>query len=105
MSDNGAYVNRREFVKVSAIAGGGLLMGFRLGEASQQAPASFRPNAFVRIAPDGAITLTCHRNEMGQDVHTSLAMLLAEELGVDPRRVTVVRAPVDPAYNHAAIGA
>lgn len=99
---NNGQVSRRDFIKASAVAGGGLLIGFRLGESALQAPASFRPNAFVRIAPDGAITLTCHRNEMGQDVHTSLAMLLSEELAVDPRRVRVVQAPVDAAYNHVA---
>lgn len=96
-------VTRRDFLKVSALASGGLLIGFRLEATS--APAPFTPNAWVTIAPDGKITLTCHRNEMGQDVHTSLSMLLAEELGVDPRRVTVVQAPVDPIYINAMLGA
>ena len=97
-------ITRRDFLKVSALASGGLLIGFRLGEATS-APAPFKPNAWVTIAPDGSITLTCHRNEMGQDVHTSLSMLLAEELGVDPRRVTVVQAPVEPVYINAMLGA
>jgi isoquinoline 1-oxidoreductase beta subunit len=98
-------VSRRDFLKVSAVAGGGLLMGFKLGEAAQQSAASFKPNAWVSIAPDGAITLTCHRNEMGQDVHTSLSMLLAEELSVDPRRVRVVQAGADATvYGNAMLG-
>jgi isoquinoline 1-oxidoreductase beta subunit len=102
---NNGSVTRRDFLKVSAVAGGGLLMGFRLGEAAQQGAAPFKPNAWVTIASDGAITLTCHRNEMGQDVHTSLSMLLAEELGVDPRRVRVVQAPANAAiYGNAMLG-
>ena len=96
-------ITRRDFLKVSAIAGGGMLIGLRLEATS--APAPFTANAWVTIAPDGSVTLTCHRNEMGQDVHTSLSMLLAEELGVDPRRVKVVQAPVDPVYVNAMLGA
>ncbi len=96
-------ITRRDFLKVSAIAGGGMLIGLRL--EANSAPTSFKANAWVTIAPDGSVTLTCHRNEMGQDVHTSLSMLLAEELGVDPRRVNVVQAPVDPVYVNAMLGA
>ena len=97
-------VTRRDFLKVSAVASGGLLLGFRLGDAAQEF-ATFKPNAWVSIEPDGSVTLTCHRNEMGQDVHTSLSMLLAEELGVDPRRVRVVQAPPDAVYINTMLGA
>ena len=97
-------VTRRDFLKVSAVAGGGLLLGFRLGDAASTS-TTFKPNAWVSIEPDGGITLTCHRNEMGQDVHTSLSMLLAEELGVDPRRVRVVQAPTDAVYINTMLGA
>ncbi|HTL05408.1 MAG TPA: molybdopterin cofactor-binding domain-containing protein [Gemmatimonadales bacterium] len=95
-------VTRRDFLKVSALAGGGMLIGFRLGEAQPAGPV--RANAWVTIAPDGAITITCGRAEMGQDVYTSLSMLLAEELAVDPRRVRVIHAPADPAYVNTMIG-
>ena len=99
-------LTRRDFLKVTALAGGGMVIGFRLDRAAaQQAAPPFKPNAWVSIAPSGIVTLTCHRNEMGQDVHTSLSMLLAEELGVDPRRVTVVQAPADPVYVNSALGA
>ena len=96
---------RRDFLKVSALAGGGMLVGFRLGETEAQQPASFKANAWVTIAGNGTVTLTCHRNEMGQDVYTSLSMLLAEELAVDPRRVRVVHATADPVYVNTAMGA
>jgi CO/xanthine dehydrogenase Mo-binding subunit len=97
-------LTRREFLKVSAAAGGGLLIGFSFGDASAQAAGSLKPNAWVEINPDGTVVLTCHRNEMGQDVHTSLAMLLAEELEVDPRSVKVVQAGVDPVYINKLLG-
>lgn len=99
-----ATVTRRDFLKVTAVAGGGMLIGLRLGAASAQA-APFKANAWISLAADGTVTLTCGRNEMGQDVYTSLSMLLAEELGVDPRGVTVLHAPADPAYVNTAIGA
>jgi CO/xanthine dehydrogenase Mo-binding subunit len=98
-------VTRRDFLKVSAVAGGGMLIGFRLDQAAADQATSSTLNAWVSIAPDGAVTLTCHRSEMGQDVYTSLSMLLAEELAVDLRRVKVVQAPVAPVYVNTAIGA
>jgi CO/xanthine dehydrogenase Mo-binding subunit len=98
-------VTRRDFLKVSAVAGGGMLIGFRLEQAGADQAAPSPLNAWVSIAPDGAVTLTCHRSEMGQDVYTSLSMLLAEELAVDLRRVKVVHAPVAPAYVNTAMGA
>jgi isoquinoline 1-oxidoreductase subunit beta len=101
-------VSRRDFVRVSAVVGGGLLVGFRFSDAHAQEPADaagLTANAWIRIAPDGAVTFTCGRSEMGQDVYTSLSMILAEELGVDPRKVTVLHAPVDPAYVNNALGA
>ena len=81
-------VSRRDFLKVSAVAGGGLLIGFRLEDASAQA-GPFKPNAWVTIAPDGRRHPDLHRNEMGRR-HTSLHKLLAEELAL-PRRVKVCR--------------
>ena len=99
-------VTRRDFMKVSAAVGGGLLIGFRFAtEASAQPVAALTANAWIRIAPDGVVTFTCGRSEMGQDVYTSLSMILAEELAVDPRKVTVLHAPADPAYVNNALGA
>ena len=97
-------VTRRQFLKVTALAGGGLMIGFRFGAMDAEA-APLDPNAWVKVEPSGKVTLVCQRNEMGQDVHTSLTMLLAEELGVDPRRVTVVQASANPAYVNNLLGA
>ena len=95
---------RRDFLTVSAVIGGGMLLGFRL-DAMAPTAATFKANAWISIDPDGTVTFTCGRSEMGQDVYTSLSMLLSEELGVDPRRVKVLHAPADPAYVNTAIGA
>lgn len=100
-------LSRREFLKVSAVAGGGLLIGFRLGaiaDARAAAATAFAPNAWVTVHPSGEIELVCMRTEMGQDVHTSLTMLLAEELAVDPRTVKVVQAGADPVYINKLLG-
>jgi CO/xanthine dehydrogenase Mo-binding subunit len=102
-----ASESRRTFLKVSVAAGGGMMIALRFGAVAEAEAADapvVSPNAWVTIRPDGGIVLTCHRNEMGQDVHTSLAMLLTEELGVDPRRVTIVQAGVDAVYINAMLG-
>src|SRR5262245_60882890 len=63
--------------------------------ALPRATEPLQPNLFVRIDPDGAITLTVHRSEMGQGVRTALAMLLAEELEADWTKVRVEQSPAD----------
>ncbi len=103
-------INRREFLKTGAAATGGLVIALHFStltpsETALAAPASeFAPNAFVRIAPDGGITVIIGKSEMGQGVYTSLPMLLAEELDADWTRVRCEFAPVDPAYNHTVFG-
>src|SRR5436189_3005821 len=104
---------RRDFIRASAIAGGGLLLGFRLPTHSRLtsalaslAPAaeSFAPNAWIRIAADGAISIVADRSEMGQGVNTALPMLIAEELDADWNSIRIEHAPVDPVYNNRLFG-
>jgi isoquinoline 1-oxidoreductase beta subunit len=97
-------LSRRSFISVTAAAGGGLLLGFRLPGRAPSAPAperdaagTFAPNAFIRIDPDGRITLIMHKVEMGQGTYTSMPMLLAEELEVDLSQVQLEHAPPDDA--------
>ena len=101
-------MERREFLKVTVGASGGLLIGFYLPfeGAAAAAPAGevFKPNAFVRIAPDETISVVCNHSEMGQGVYTSLPMLLADEMDADWTKVRYEPAPVDPAYNHPVFG-
>ena len=104
--------SRREFLKASATLSSGVLLGFRLPDATRAAAQTtagaaatdFVPNAFIRISRANVVTILVNKAEMGQGVYTSLPMLIAEELEVDLRRVKVVAAPVDPAYNHPVFG-
>jgi isoquinoline 1-oxidoreductase beta subunit len=103
-------MERREFLKFSLAAGGGLLIGFSLPEADMLATAQaqsatvFMPNAFVRIGTDDRVTVIVNHSEMGQGVYTALPMLLAEELDADWNKVGFESAPVDPKYNHPVFG-
>jgi len=99
------HTSRRQFLKASAAAGGGLIVGLYLpGRDFAAERKAVVTNAWVRIAPDNTITLICHRNEMGQDVYTSLALLVAEELDVDVTRVRIEQAPVEAVYANALLG-
>src|SRR4029077_21021974 len=87
-------LSRRSFLEVSAAAGGALLIGFSL---PARFAGEFAPNAFIRIAPDGVVTLVMHKVEMGQGTYTAMSMLLAEELEVDLSQVRLEHAPADDA--------
>ena len=101
-------ITRRDFLKTSAVIGGGLTLGFAFPGAVSQANAAgtlHTPNAWVHIADDNTITLISARSEMGQGVYTALPMLIAEELGVDIRKIKVAIAPPGAVYSNAMLGA
>lgn len=97
-------LTRRTFLRVSAATGGGMLLGLYAeplraavaGLAPSPTRADFVPNAYIRIAPDGAVTLMAKNPEVGQGIKTSLPMIIAEELEVPWETVTVEQAPNDP---------
>ena len=106
-----ATVTRREFLKTGAAAGTTLVIGFYLPALEREArgapepPAPFRPNAWIEIQTDGAVSIWTGRSEMGQGVKTAMPMIVAEELEADWRRVQVVQADADPAYgNQTTVG-
>jgi isoquinoline 1-oxidoreductase beta subunit len=108
MSATKLSFNRRDFLRTSAAAGGGLLISVylpKLARANNTAPATtFAPNAFIRIGSDDTITVIINKSEMGQGPYTSLPMLAAEELEADWSKVRYEPAPVDAVYNHPVFG-
>src|SRR2546423_13129976 len=97
-------LSRRSFFKVVGGVGASFALGsFAFGCTSEavaiaetkKARAVFAPNVFMKIDPDGAVTVTVIRSEMGQGVRTSMAMLLAEELDADWTKVKVEQATGD----------
>ena len=100
---------RREFLKSASLGTGVAVLSMYVpgmgGKEAQAAGSMHTPNVWVHIADDNTITLISHMSEMGQGVHTSLPMLIAEELNVDINKVKVTTAPADPAYVNGLLGA
>jgi len=91
-------LDRRDFLKVSTVAGAGLMLGFYLpSKENGLTPASdFAPNAFIKIEPSGTVTIAVAKSEMGQGVRTSLPMIVAEELDADWSKVRVEQSDAHP---------
>ena len=93
-----SQVSRRQFVQVSALAGGGILIASfePLNRLETLAQASdFSPNAYIKLTPDGFVTIIAKNPEIGQGVKTMLPMLIAEELDVDWNKVRVEQGDLD----------
>ncbi|MEL6536164.1 MAG: molybdopterin cofactor-binding domain-containing protein [Bacteroidota bacterium] len=97
-------VGRRSFLKTSALAGGGLMISFswlascKPGEEEQalQMPDEwFELNGFIKIGENGVVTIMSPNPEIGQNVKTSMPMIVAEELDVDWDHVVVEQAPLN----------
>ncbi len=103
-------VSRRAFLKASATMAGGLVIGFwlpgrqRLAHAQGAPKPPVNPNAFLRIAKDGSVTVMVKNLEFGQGVTTALPMLVAEELECDWSKVRAELAPAAPEYVHTGFG-
>jgi isoquinoline 1-oxidoreductase beta subunit len=94
-------INRRSFLRLSALAGGGAMIAFYntdLAEAqAPQGPApQFKEDAFIKINTDGTFTITAKNPEIGQGIKLALPMIIADELDVDWKDVRVVQADLDP---------
>jgi len=120
-------VSRRQFLKATGMAGGGLMLAIGLGErgllggrlaaadeasapaAAQEAaapvPKIYPPAAFIRIGEDDRVTIVVGKLEFGQGVLTSMPMLIAEELDCDWDKVRAEHAPADLVYAHPVFGA
>ncbi|MBY6034923.1 molybdopterin-dependent oxidoreductase [Marinobacter daepoensis] len=103
-------MNRRDFLKVSTSASGGLMLALNLpGCASVQTgyeeeTGEWKANAWLELTTEGDVTFTLDRVEMGQGTYTGLTTLIAEELDVRPETIQVRFAPVAPEYRNPLIG-
>jgi isoquinoline 1-oxidoreductase beta subunit len=90
-------VSRREFLKVGALSGAGLWLAVHLPvrAGAAEPAAALAPDAYLRVEPSGAVTVFLTKSEMGQGTYTAMAVLVAEELEADWRKVRVVQADAD----------
>lgn len=91
--------SRRIFLQQGTLLGGALVLGFRLttlaAEALQEKAKAVEINAYLKIFPNGTITIMAKNPEIGQGVKTSLPMIIAEELEVDWKTVKIEQSPID----------
>jgi isoquinoline 1-oxidoreductase beta subunit len=104
--------NRRDFLKITSLTGGGLVLGFSwfgneaapivLSNTAVAADLNF--NSYLSIATDGTITILSPNPELGQNVMTSFPMIVADELDADWNKVKVIQAPLDKKFDRQSTG-
>lgn len=101
-------VSRRNFIQVSSLSAGGMLIGFsllnKLAKAGSAEAEVAAINMYIRIGADNTIVLLAPNPEIGQGVKTTLPVIVAEELGVDWKKVTIEFSPVDGKYGRQTAG-
>src|SRR4051812_46105533 len=103
MTHQKTSISRRSFLKSSALAGGGFIISFTSLSAFKTAGKTDVPdlpkwveiNGYIKITPDNIIKILNPNPEFGQNVMTSLPMIVAEELGADWQKVVVEMGPHD----------
>jgi isoquinoline 1-oxidoreductase subunit beta len=104
-----ADLSRRSFLVGTAAAG--LALGYSavpglLGaDAAFAATGNFDPSVWYSIAPDGLVTVTCGKADMGQHIASTMAQIIGEELGASWKDMRVQLASNDPKFNDPVLGA
>ena len=92
-------IDRRSFLRATAVGGGAMMLALYLDPAFGQGPpapaVTLLPASFLRIAPDGTVTIMAKNPEVGQGIKVMLPMLIAEELDADWKSVKIEQADVD----------
>jgi isoquinoline 1-oxidoreductase beta subunit len=105
---NRTELSRRSLLKVVTGVGAGFALGIfpsiSCAEDPKKPAVVFEPSAWVKVEPDGGITVMIAKSDMGQGVRTALAMLVAEELDVDWKKVKVSQATSDPKFGRQGTG-
>src|SRR5436309_6548132 len=98
-------LDRRSFIKLSALAGGGILIGFytengllaqQRGAASPVTPIN--PNTYIKVHPDNTFTIVAKNPETGQGIRNSLPSIIADEFDVDWKQVKIEQSDRDDKY-------
>jgi len=99
-------ISRRQFLVGGAVAGTGLVVAFYWpnGRSHETGEHEFAPNAYLRIAPDGKVTIVVARSEMGQGVRTSLPMILADELDANWSDIAIQQAGASTLFGDQSTG-
>src|SRR4029077_3842582 len=100
-------LSRRSFLVGTAATG--LVLGYAavpgIDQALAAAPANFEPSVWYAIAPDGLVTVTCGKADMGQHIASTMAQIVCEELGAKWNDMRVALASNDPKFNDPVLGA
>ncbi|MDA9537589.1 aldehyde dehydrogenase [Bradyrhizobium sp. CCBAU 21362] len=100
-------LSRRSFLVGTAASG--LVLGYAgmpgIDPASAAAPANFEPSVWYAISPDGLVTVTCGKADMGQHIASTMAQIVCEELGAKWSDMRVQLASNDPKFNDPVLGA
>lgn len=94
-------INRRDFIRNTGLAGGGLILAANFpgaANARELTAGNFTPNVYVNLLESGEVEIVCHRSEMGQGVRTSLVQVIADEMEADWDRITLRQAIGDAKY-------
>jgi isoquinoline 1-oxidoreductase beta subunit len=104
-----ADLSRRSFLVGSAAAG--LVLGYSAvpglvgADQALAAPSNFDPSVWYSIGPDGIVTVTCGKADMGQHIASTMAQIISEELGANWKDMRVQLSSNDPKYNDPVLGA